>query len=263
MLATASCGRDRYAEIYRGDVDAQAGWLALGACNKVDSIEELLRSTGVQVETLVELGCGTGAVIAECQRRKLATHYSGVDFSPQAVDFARARHPGITFERLDITQQKPSCGRADVVVLSHVIEHLEAPGAVLGRLPTLGKYAVIEVPLEDLPASRIKNLFRDRTKNRAAHVAWFTADSFRHLVRSHRLPILAERIYVPTLSLSDIWTLPAGPLAWKAKMSMTANILPRIARPLWQRFYMAHHAILCDLRERAVEKGPESVAGRV
>jgi trans-aconitate methyltransferase len=181
MSATASCGRDRYADIYREDVDAEAEWLAVGARKKVDSIEELLRSTGVQAGTLVELGCGSGAVIAECQRRELAAHYSGVDFSPEAVDFARAHHPRISFEQLDITQQEPSCGRADVVVLSHVIEHLEAPGAVLSRLPALGKYAVIEVPLEDLPASRIKNLFRDRTKNRAGHVAWFTADSFRHL----------------------------------------------------------------------------------
>lgn len=247
-MTESASGRDRYARIYERNVDVEAAWLAIGARHKVDSIQQLLMLGGVRARSLVELGCGPGAVIAECQRRSLAANFCGIDFSPVAVAFGRLHHPGILFEQRDITNSEPGHEVADVVVVTHVVEHLEHPETVLSKLRNFGRYAVIEVPLEDLLASRVKNRFRDRRGNSAGHVAWFTPSSFRSLLREQPgVRIVAERIYVPSLRFRDIWTFHGWSFAARLKMSLTGNLLPRLLHPLWRRLYLANHAVLCEI----------------
>ena len=118
-------GKEIFLDKYRNDLEDEARWLEFGAAFKAASIEKLLRSRGICPETLLELGSGTGAVIRECQRRNLAKEYIAVDASEDAISWARGRSPGIQCIVADITApgfRQPQ--RVDVVVLSHVLEHL-------------------------------------------------------------------------------------------------------------------------------------------
>jgi 2-polyprenyl-3-methyl-5-hydroxy-6-metoxy-1,4-benzoquinol methylase len=170
-------GRDHYAEIYQTELELEAEWLRYGAVGKVDSVETLRDRHGVKPITLLELGCGTGAVITECQRRGLGREFTAVDYSTQAIDYLESHSHGIHCVTADITDPAFTFNYSfDVVILSHVLEHLEDPLKFLQSMiaKVRFRYLVAEVPLEDLLASRIKNLVRDRKRNVAEHVQFFT-----------------------------------------------------------------------------------------
>jgi SAM-dependent methyltransferase len=250
-------GKDIYLDKYRNELEEEARWLEYGAICKADSVETLLRRRGIQPHLLLELGSGTGAVIRECQRRGLAKEYIAIDASEDAIAWAKERSPGIKCLVADITDPEfaldPESGlteRVDVIVLSHVLEHLENPGDFLTRLIARMQFSwlIAEVPLEDLPAARMKNLIRDRTKNRAGHVQFFTGKSFLRLVTSAGLEVADSLRYAQVFGKemleSQIERLRL-PLGKRVVMRMTQRDLPRVFQPLWNRFYHAHFAVLC------------------
>ena len=188
---------------------------------------------------MLELGCGTGAVIAECQRRALGREFTAIDYSSDAIEFLASRSKGIRCIARDITD--PSFvmeGYYDVGIVSHVIEHLENPLAFLRAITQKMRmgHLVLEVPLEDLSIARWKAKFRDRAKNLAGHVQFFTEATFRQLVESSGLEIVDGRTYSPVLKPEVIDFVCrkdgiSGPRAW-LKMATGHYLL----RATWARY---------------------------
>jgi len=245
---TKISGRDHYAAIYASELDAQAKWLAFGAVEKANSIEILLRRVCFQPRTVLELGAGTGAIISELKRRNFAERYIAVDYSLEACDYMRQNLPDVEIICADVTTQLIDHD-VDVVVVSHVVEHLEEPGRLLDAIARniRCQWIVIECPLEDLVASRLKNLLRDRMKNLAGHVQFYTAASLRKLISDH-FHIADRRYYVTGMPKSVI-----DFLAEKNDMSttkrfikyLTLGILPRLTAPIWKRVWLGNYATLC------------------
>lgn len=200
-------GKDHYRLLYQTELEKEAEWLRLTAVEKVNSIERLLKRNKIRPKNMLELGCGVGAVIKECQRRSLAMKYMGVDYAPEAIDYIRNHSEGIETIQGDITDSDFYIDDTfDVVILSHVLEHLENPSDFLRVVKKSLKfsYAVIEVPLEDLIASRIKSVLRDKAANKAGHVQFFTSRTFENLLSSNGFKIVDRRTYVPILDTATM-----------------------------------------------------------
>lgn len=268
MAATHPSGRDYFDGLYQGHVEDEAEWLRRTVAHKVDSIQYLLAQVGATPSDLMEIGSGTGAVIEECKKRGLGTRFCAVDYSKTALAYLGARDPSIRTIQADITQPEFRLeDPVDIVVCTHVLEHLERPQALLsaiaGRLSF--RYAVIEVPLEDLPINRLKSPAEARTMNAAGHVQFFTARSFEALVRGCGLAILSRRRYVPTQDF--------GTIAYQAKRHslsrarhaikiVTNNLLPKVTAPLWSRAYYAHYAVICRASEPEGGRGSDAPRSR-
>lgn len=246
-------GRDYFQLLYHDQIDAEAEWLRRGAVEKVNSIERLLKARGIRPATLLELGCGTGAVIVECQKRGLAQRYIAADYSDEAIQYLTRHAPDIETICTDITVPGAFHEPVDVVILSHVLEHLEAPAAFLRSLRRIEfSYLIAEVPLEDLFAGKLKSWLWDRTCNTSGHVQFFTAPSFTRLLTSNNLSVLGTRTYVPILDRDTIrFVCRKNGVGEPQRMRMmiTNHYLPRVLEPLWTRFYYAHHAVLCAKNE--------------
>ncbi len=244
-------GKDHYRLLYQTELEQEAEWLRRGAAEKVNSIEILMRAQAIKPKSMLELGCGVGAVITECQRRGLATKYIGVDYAAEAIEYLRKHSEGIEPLQADITDPNFRIdATVDVLVLSHVLEHLENPAIFLDAMKKSVKfsYAVIEVPLEDLIGSRMKSLLKDRSANKAGHVQFFTVASFENLLSASGFKIVDRRTYVPILDQETIRFVSAKDgLARHTQLLkvFTNNYLPRMLNPLWKRLYYAHHAVLC------------------
>lgn len=251
MAQVKKSGRDRFRDLFCAELDQEAQWLRLGSVDKVDSIELFLKRNGLRPQSMLELGCGTGAVISECQRRQLASDYTAVDYSPEAIAYLSAQSRGIRCVVADITTSRFHAGAEyDLVLLSHVIEHLEDPLVFLRALVERIRFTtlIVEVPLEDLLASRLKNVFKDRLAKKSGHVQFFTPESFRSLLRSAGLILKDERLYVPSWSneMLDLITIKDGLSPWQRLVKRaTQQYLPRLLTPVWQRWYYAHIAALC------------------
>ncbi|WP_310459754.1 class I SAM-dependent methyltransferase [Sphaerotilus sp.] len=250
----AVLGKDHFLQLYQTELEQEAEWLRRGAAEKANSIEQFLRIHEIHPLRLVELGCGVGAVITECQRRNLAATYMGVDYSHEAIDYLRTNSPGIEAVQGDITDpQFRVDGSSDIVVVSHVLEHLEEPARFLASMQRALKfsYVVIEVPLEDLMASRVKATMKDRKGNVAGHVQFFTTATFEALIESSGLRIVDRRTYVPVLDMDTIRFVSQkdglAPYRYWLK-ALTNHYLPQWLMPWWKRLYYAHHAVLCTVR---------------
>jgi len=244
-------GREHYREIYKNQLDKEAEWLRRGAVEKVNSIEMLLRNNHIRPKSLLELGCGTGAVITECQRRGFAERYCAVDYSEEAIDYLRSHSQGIKTMAADITTQAPWRHETwDVVVLSHVLEHLEDPSTFLQSVQTLNfSYLVAEIPLEDLFLNFLKSLIRDRSGNLSGHVQFFTAKSFTKLLTASGFRILDQRRYVPIWDCPTVRFVTEKNNLGKAqyyRQILTAVYLPTLLKPIWSALYYAHYAALCQ-----------------
>lgn len=238
---------DPYPRIYEQELADEARWLAYGAVAKVDSVEQLVRRANLWPHTVVELGCGTGAVIRECRRRGIGRDHVAVDQSREALDHLATTAPDVQCIEADLASPTFAlAASADLVVLSHVLEHLPAPLALLRRLDA--PWIFVEVPLEDLPGARLKGLFRDRHNNPAGHIQFFTAASARDLLGRAGLQIVAERQYAPVVSSAMLGEL-ARRNHWSrvgtAARFVTSNVAPRLLGSLWRTLYYAHYAALC------------------
>src|ERR1700722_1889004 len=254
---TADCsGRDFYAEHYHQHLHRQAKWLEYGAVEKANSISELMDRNDIRPHSLLELGCGTGAVIVECERRGLAQEYTAVDYSQEAVHYLRSRAPAINCVTADITDAGFILNDTfDVIVLSHVLEHLEEPLSFLRAIRDRFhfKHLIVEVPLEDLPVPRVKGWFRDRNKNPAGHVQFFTATTITKLVDSAGFEIMDHRRFVPRLFPESFRFACENNKATKLRTAYklcTTCYLPRLLGPIWQQLWYAHYAVLCSVRAK-------------
>ena len=80
--------------------------------------------------SVLDVGCGLGALHSFLLRRGLAVHYTGIDISPKMIEAAQKRHPGVRFEVRDILRNPPR-DRYDFVFCS---------GALSLRLPHQKEY---------------------------------------------------------------------------------------------------------------------------
>ena len=213
-------------------------------------MEELLGRNGIRPEHLLELGCGTGAILRELRRRRVARHYYGVDYSSEAIHYLKSALPEVRCAVADITTSARLFDRDafDVAICRHVLEHLEDPLAFLRSVRRLRfGHLLVEVPLEDLAFGRLKALFVDRGKNPAGHVQFFTRRSFLELLAAAGLTARDERIYAPILDRDTIrFAYRASGMGRYARKLMTEHHLPRLATTMWVRWYHAPYAVFCQ-----------------
>lgn len=118
---------------------------------------------------LLDVGCGDGRFIYEAKKHLRSTSFSGVDYSNQAINFARAFNPDVSFFAEDITDLSLDIGLYDSVVLIETLEHIppaEIPKfleAVMNLLEKDG-ILIITVPSTNVPLSKKHYQHFDKSK---------------------------------------------------------------------------------------------------
>ncbi|WP_224269985.1 class I SAM-dependent methyltransferase [Haloprofundus salinisoli] len=116
-------------------------------------------------DTVVEMGCGTGANFAYLRERVGSSGaVVGVDFSPGMLAVARERVAREGWENVHVVRAdatKPPLGEADAVVASFVSGMLADPAAVVGDWAGLvgpgGRLALLELARSTRPEARPLN----------------------------------------------------------------------------------------------------------
>ncbi|MEQ1567872.1 MAG: class I SAM-dependent methyltransferase [Myxococcota bacterium] len=125
-------------------------WHEGDAEHKAAALAALIRYAGLEPRTVVDVGCGTGAVLDGLSRalgaELPATSWEGWDPSPEAIARASPRErPGLSFCCGDFLASER---RADLVVCADVVEHVQDD---LGWLRGLREHAndfVLRIPLD-------------------------------------------------------------------------------------------------------------------
>lgn len=258
MQLSPELGKDVYAKKYQANIELHAQWLNFGAHEKANSIQQLLIKHAIKPRNMLELGCGTGAVLEKCQQRGLADNLYGVDYSEDAIGYLKIRVPGVTAFAADILNDDLHLDdEFDVVVLSHVLEHLEEPEVLLKSLTTKlrFKYLIAEVPLEDLALLKVRSKLWGRPGIQAGHVQFYTQPTFESLLRTSGYNIIDRRQYLPipsrqALEIVRVLNQESRAIFYRRLIGRYLKIL---VRPIMQRLYYAHHACLCVQAQHFVD----------
>jgi SAM-dependent methyltransferase len=228
-----------YDRAYREAGDRDARWRELGARGKADHVERLLR---VRPARLVEIGCGDGALLAELERRDAAAVLAGFDVSEEAVRAARAR--GLKqVDAFDGRRLPVDDDAFDAALLSHVLEHVDDPPALLREAARVAPTVVVEVPLEASVSGR--RAARREQSDAIGHVQTLDRKGARAVVAAAGLHITAELMDpLPTsvhLFFAETGRARAVAHAKAALRRGVFSVSPRLAA----RLFTVHYACAC------------------
>lgn len=150
-------------------------------------IERFVSLSGARIS---DVGCGFGSFLLEVKDR--ASHSFGLDYDDSCI--AHCRSEGLDVRKIESESQIDfEKTPVDVVIMSHVVEHLNEISETLVRIRRGAKYVFIEVPgyRADLPAQ-----FADQE----GHINFFNPESLNLLVRRLGFRILYLREAGPNLT---------------------------------------------------------------
>lgn len=125
-------------------------WRLVGAEGKADHVVDLCTRNGCVPKTLLEVGAGDGAILTWLGKKSFCKAMHAVEISRSGVDVILNQHiPGLvscqTFDGYSLPFKDDSL---DLVILSHVLEHVEYERALLREVVRVSKYQVIEIPMD-------------------------------------------------------------------------------------------------------------------
>lgn len=91
-----------------------------------------------QAESFLEVGCGTGFVLAGLRERFPALRVEGAELDPNGLEFARRRLPGVPLYRMD-ARRIPFDAEFDVVGAFDVVEHVDEDELALHEIARAAK----------------------------------------------------------------------------------------------------------------------------
>lgn len=117
-------------------------------------------------DSVLDVGCGLGALAGYLERIGRRVEYVGVDITPKMVDDARSRHPNAVFEVRDILAAAPA-RTFDVVVCSGTLnyridDHARWTANMLSRMYELANRVLVVNFLNNTFSSTLRGQLADR-----------------------------------------------------------------------------------------------------
>ena len=191
-----------------------------------------------QADKVLDYGCGNGVLTYWLWSNGFGKEIKGVDVSQTGVNNAQtsfARN-GLSFATIDALKCFAP-NSFDVVVSSHVLEHIEQPEVALLSIAEKAEWLVLEVPLEkciwpDL-VSRLKG--KSRKDNPLGHVNFWNKSSFNLFLKKTGLIVIREYQYV---------SAPYSPFNHWFKRSLELMTLKLIGMRLYSKIMATHYIVL-------------------
>jgi hypothetical protein len=128
---------------------------------------------GIELNSILEIGCATGDLLASFPSGKTRTNKTGLDISDRNIAEAKSRYPGIHFLAVpfeDFVKQQQRI--FDLIILSDILEHVPDDVGMLRMAGDNARYVLLNLPLEKCRE------FRDRA---------YGPDDFRGHLRAYNV----------------------------------------------------------------------------
>jgi SAM-dependent methyltransferase len=235
-----------YEDAYSQDPAGRAmygRWRALGAAAKANHVLALCQQAGVIPVNTLDVGCGDGALLCELRRRGFGGRLSGVEIAEAAVSIARARPEIDSVVRYDGHELPDPHGAYDLGILSHVLEHVAEPQALLAEVARACRAVLVEVPLEDNLSARRSS--KRRRAGEIGHLHRLNRGAV-HTIATHAGLVVTSELTDPLGREVHLFfaTTPFARATATLKWAVRASV-HRLAPRLAERLFTVHYACLC------------------
>jgi SAM-dependent methyltransferase len=176
---------------YEGEYsDRMVIWRRIAARDKASNLQTLLRNR--QITNVLEVGCGTGAVLAAVRDAGIGSSHIGVDIADPSL------HRDERANNLDLKQYDgetlPYPDQSfELVFASHVVEHVPHPRRFLEELARVSRrFVYVEVPCELHARTSFGAL---QTSLDIGHINHFSPEAFLLLLQTSGLNVEAMEIF--------------------------------------------------------------------
>lgn len=176
-----------YDDFYR---DNDVEWRMLGAKFKAENIIDTCKS--LSPKKVLEVGAGDGSILHFLNEWNFGEELYALEIAQGGVDRIKSRNLSRlkevqTFDGYHIPYPDDSF---DLIILAHVLEHVEHERILIRELKRIAKHIVIEVPKDYRFGvdKRIKH-FLDY-----GHINMYTPTLLRFLLKSEGLEIVADKV---------------------------------------------------------------------
>jgi len=177
---------DAYNDFYTG---SEVEWRMLGAKSKAKNIVEVCK--GINPVKILEVGAGDGSILHYLNEWNFGSELYALEIAESGVSIIEKRKlPKIkevkSFDGYTIPYADNSF---DLVILAHVLEHVEHERILIRELKRVAKFIVIEVPLDyRFGVDKRMKHFLDY-----GHINMYTPTLVRFLLQSEGLVIKSDK----------------------------------------------------------------------
>lgn len=237
-------------EVYEGHYAAEGseaelygGWRELCGEGKADHVAALVRRLPEPPRTVADVGCGDGVLLTLLARRGVGEVLHGFEISERAVAIAAGRPEVERVERFDGASLPVAVGTYDLGVLSHVLEHVPEPAALLAEVARACRAVVIEVPLEaNRSASRPA---AEAARREIGHLHRFSRSAVHRLAAGAGLRVEADLADPLPRQVQLYFARTPGQRARALAKAGVRRGLFTVAPRLAERAFTVHYACLC------------------
>jgi SAM-dependent methyltransferase len=218
-----------YNKHYEGAyAEREMDWRRLCAVDKINNLQVLLGENSV--DAVLEVGCGTGALLTEVSRRGIGKKHVGVDLA-DPNEHADPNAQELNLIKIDGKRLPFDDGSFDLVYASHVVEHVPDPrGLITEMLRVSKKFIYIEVPCEMHIRTNQKAL--QKTVN-IGHINSYSPETFLLLLQSSGLNVKDIKIFDHSLKVHQFHTSPNKGLIKKLIRGAMLRFSPILASRLF------------------------------
>jgi SAM-dependent methyltransferase len=220
-----------YDDYYHGESE----WRRLGAIDKAKNIVSLCSSYAHA--SILEIGCGEGAILNRLSELHFGDRLFAIEISRTAVEVLEQRRIASLVEcKLFDGYTVPYADKQfDLVILSHVVEHLEFPRKLLYEAHRVAKYVFVEVPLE-----LHWRLGSDFVFNSVGHINFYSPKVIRRLLQTCDLDVLHQLVTNPSRRLYEYQSGKKGLAKY-----LVRELLLRSFPPLATNIFTYHYSAIC------------------
>ncbi|MES2454367.1 MAG: class I SAM-dependent methyltransferase [Bacteroidota bacterium] len=177
---------DAYNDFYTGN---ETEWRMLGARSKAKNLMEVCAA--IKPARILEVGAGDGSILHYFNEWGFGDELYALEIAESGVSFIKDRNLSrvkevLSFDGYSIPYPDDSF---DLIVLAHVLEHVEHERVLLRELKRVAKYIAIEVPLDyRFGVDKRMKHFLDY-----GHINMYTPTLIRFLLQSEGLAIAADK----------------------------------------------------------------------
>jgi ubiquinone/menaquinone biosynthesis C-methylase UbiE len=197
-------------------VDNDDAWRMLGARSKAKNITEVCKDLNPQ--KVLEVGAGDGSILHFLNEWGFGKELYALEIAESGVEVIRKRALKnlVEVKAFDGYKIPYADDSFDLIILAHVLEHVEHERILLRELKRVAKHIVIEVPLDYRFGidKRMKH-FLDY-----GHINMYTPTAIRFLLQSEGLEIVADKT-----SLTPIETTKFNEFINRKQKKTVAKIL--------------------------------------
>ncbi len=142
---------------------------------KVAHILKLMSKYNLQVNTISEIGCGSGGILLELSKHLHGKTFRGYDISPDAIAMSnKIAKDNLTFKQCTV-DKIPDV--SDLMLCIDVFEHVEDQYEFLRTLKTKGKHVIFHIPLEIAVWNVLRVKSFSVVRSTVGHINYYLAET--------------------------------------------------------------------------------------